>query len=154
VHWTKEIADTSLLLADKDGSQIWAQYLLPSPLIRFFGIRPRLLVACYVSSSSASGLANDPAYVSARSLPNNLIKTTTRSVPVIDWRGAFRLTPTGANSCSVSKLDREDQKGLFPAFLMNRTMPKFLAEEVSKVSVYVTTNADILMERYNEENMK
>ncbi len=145
-NWTKEIKSTQLLLTCADNSQVWAQYMMPTFLPRFFGVMPRLLMAAYVSTSTDSA-----AFVSCRSLPISLIDLSPcpSGTPVINWYGAFRLSPLSSSSCAVSKLDREDQGGSFPARLMNATMPKFLAEEVLKATAFISANAAQLTREFD-----
>ncbi len=137
-EWTKEVFSTQQLLVVDGDSEIWAQYLVPSFLPRFFGVSPRFLVSCYVRGS-------DSKLLSCRSLPKEMF-VLPKSLPLIDWHGAFAFTAIlgEKNKCLVCKLDREDQGGLFPAFLMNLTMPKFLKEEVVKATDYIRKNAQKL----------
>ncbi len=115
--------------------------MMPSFLPRFFGVMPRLLVACYVTVARDNG----DGCISCRSLPPAMYDASAapRRTPVIDWYGAFRFqkVPGDDAACTVCKLDREDQGGMFPAGLMNLTMPKFLAEEVTKATAFIRDNA-------------
>jgi|JI10StandDraft_1071094.scaffolds.fasta_scaffold517745_2 hypothetical protein len=110
--------------------------MVPVFMARFFGVMPRLLVAIYVGRTRANG---DTA-LSCRSLPADKYDRSAipANLPVIDWYGAFHFAkvPGDDAACRVCKLDREDQGGKFPAWLMNKTMPGFLEEEVVKVVDY------------------
>jgi hypothetical protein len=146
--WTKEVHSTQRLLQCADGSEVWAQYLVPVFIARFFGVMPRLLVACYVTSARPNGDGS----VSCRSLPEHMYDASAapRRTPVINWYGAFRflVVPGDESACTVCKLDREDQGGMFPAWLMNRTMVGFLEEEVTKATTFIRENAPQLIGDY------
>lgn len=125
--------------------------MVPAFMARFFGVMPRLLVACYVGTTRENG---DTA-LSCRSLPIDMYdrSSISKRIPIIDWYGAFHFTKVAGDdsACTVCKLDREDQGGSFPAWLMNWTMPKFLEEEVVKATTFIRNDRAELVSKFADQ---
>ena len=77
-----------------------------------------------------------------RALPGGVLQASYRSIDAaprlagherIDWWGAALCTPRGEARSELVYLDRENQGGRFPAWLMNRLMPRYLVLQAEAV---------------------
>lgn len=85
-----------------------------------------------------------------RELPDDVTVVSYRSVdeaPIpagherITWWGAALVTPLDDATCELVYLDRENQGGRFPAWLMNRMMPRYLVLQAEAVAGFFARGA-------------
>jgi hypothetical protein len=145
-NWTKEQHFEKLLL-ESENVAIWFQFFLPPLLAHICGAAPRALVAAYTFSSSENG----PTVISNRSVPKKWVSSLPRSSVLLMWHGGFLLHAEGAQKTSIVKIDRENQGGWLPTWLMNHfLMVKYLNEESTAIVKYIKTARKALIERYNK----
>jgi hypothetical protein len=121
-EWTKEYVDGEVLSVPSPGTRNLHQRFAPG----IPGIAKRDLC-------SAEAVAQ---------LPDGALLASFRSVDVapplhrhirIDWWGAALCTPIDDAHSELVYLDRENQGGHFPAWLMNRTMTTYLVRQAEAV---------------------
>jgi hypothetical protein len=80
-----------------------------------------------------------------RTLPDGVLMASFRSVDAmpaepghtrIDWWGAVLCTPIDDRTSELAYLDRENQGGRFPAWLMNRMMTRYLVTQAEAVRIF------------------
>ena len=121
-EWTREFVDGSVVSTPAAGVRVLHQRFAPG----IPGIAKRDLCSAEV----------------VRELPDGALLASFRSVdgvPVtpghvrIDWWGAALCTPIDDRRSELIYLDRENQGGHFPAWLMNRTMKTYLVRQAEAV---------------------
>jgi hypothetical protein len=121
-EWTKEYVGGHVVDAPAPGTRILYQRFRPG----IPGIAPRDLCSAEV----------------VRDLPGGVKLASFRSVDAlpkehghvrIDWWGAALITPVDASHSELVYLDRENQGGRFPAWLMNRMMTRYLVLQADQV---------------------
>ena len=86
----------------------------------------------------------------SRKLDEKTIQTSFRSIvldtiPVptgferIDWWGAHLFEANADNTSQLVLIDRENQSGRFPAFIMNQIMPKYLTHQFEHIIDFFKT---------------
>jgi hypothetical protein len=114
-HWTREFRGGELVRELSRNAKIFYQWFDPG----IPGITKRDL--CYLMVEQE--LENGALLASYRSVPEPPRGDFER----IDWWGASLCVPGSTpGTCAFSYLDREDQGGRFPVWLMNRMMPRYL----------------------------
>lgn len=118
-HWTKEYVDGRVVDELDAGARVLYQRFDPGVP----GISKRDLCSAEVHRELVGG-ALLASYRSVDGVPRE------RGYERIDWWGAALCTPRDdGRSCDLSYLDRENQGGLFPAWLMNLMMPRYLVKQ-------------------------
>jgi hypothetical protein len=121
-EWTKEYVGGEVVATPSPGTRVLHQRFAPG----IPGIAKRDLCSAEV----------------IRELPGGVLLASFRSVdampPVrghvrIDWWGAALCTPLDNGRSELIYLDRENQGGRFPAWLMNRTMTTYLIRQAEAV---------------------
>lgn len=120
--WTREFAGGEVLAEPAPGVRLLTQRFQPGVP----GVAPRDLCSAEV----------------VRALPGGVLQASYRSVDLaprragverIDWWGAVLCTPAGEGHSELVYLDRENQGGRFPAWLMNLMMPRYLVLQAEAV---------------------
>ena len=91
------------------------------------GVRPRDVCSAEVVRELAGGVT----VVSHRSVDEAPMPPRHER---ITWWGAVLVTPLDDATCELVYLDRENQGGRFPAWLMNRMMPRYLVLQAEAVA--------------------
>ena len=121
-EWTREFVDGTVVSTPSPGVRVLHQRFAPG----IPGIAKRDLCSAEV----------------VRELPGGELLASFRSVdgvPAepghvrIDWWGAALCTPIDDHRTEMVYLDRENQGGRFPAWLMNRTMKTYLVRQAEAV---------------------
>ncbi len=122
-EWTKEFAGGHVVEVLSPQARILYQRFEPG----IPGIAPRDLCSLEVVSEAAPGVLL-ASFRSVDRLPAE------RGYERIDWWGAALCTPLGDGQTSeLTYLDRENQGGWFPTWLMNRMMPGYLLDQAEAV---------------------
>jgi hypothetical protein len=123
-HFTKEFRGGEVVRELSPQAKIFYQWFDPG----IPGITKRDL--CYLMVERK--LENGALLASFRSVPE---RPPRRGFERITWWGASLCAPGKTpETCELSYLDREDQGGLFPAWLMNRMMPAYLREQRERMA--------------------
>jgi hypothetical protein len=129
-YWTKEFTGGFLVESINDSAQIVYQQFDPGiPLIS----------------------KRDLLYIQwSRRIDDKTIQTSFRSVvmenlavPVgferIDWWGAHLFEANDDGTSQLVLIDRENQGGSFPSFMMNKIMPKYLTDQFESIIKFFKT---------------
>jgi hypothetical protein len=115
-HWTREFVDGHVVETLAPHARILYQRFDPGVV----GIAKRDLCSVEIVRDQAPGVKL-ASFRSVDRLP------AARGYERIDWWGAALCTDhPGGQTSELRYLDRENQGGLFPAWLMNRMMPRYL----------------------------
>ena len=136
-EWTREFAGGHVVEEPGPGARVLYQRFEPG----IPGISPRDLCSVEVVRGLAPGLLV-ASFRSVDRLPPE------RGYERIDWWGAAlcRTLPDGQRS-ELTYLDRENQGGRFPAWLMNRTMPHYLVLQAEQVRRFFANGGPVELSR-------
>jgi hypothetical protein len=124
-HWTKEFTGGHVVSTPEPHTRVIYQRFEPG----LPGISPRDLCSAEVVKPLATG-ATLVSYRSIDTAPK------VEGFERIDWWGAVLCRPIDAQRCELIYLDRENQGGRFPAWLMNRMMTKYLVVQAEAVRAF------------------
>lgn len=123
-YWTKEYTGGFMVQEiDEDTQIIYQQF---NPGIPLISKRDLLYIQC------------------SRKIDEHTLQTSFRSIvlddfPVtkgyerIDWLGAHLFKANGDGTSQLTLIDRENQGGQFPFFMMNNVMPKYLIHQFESI---------------------
>lgn len=123
--WTREFVDGHVVDSTEPGVRVLYQ--------RFDPGLPGIAARDLCSAEIVRHLPDGGHLVSFRSVD---LVPPQRGHMRIDWWGAALLTPIDATSSELVYLDRENQGGRFPAWLMNRSMPTYLVRQAEAVRAF------------------
>jgi hypothetical protein len=127
-EWTKEFAGGHVVAAPDERTRILYQRFRPG----IPGISARDLCSAEVVRDLADGVKL-ASFRSVDAVPHE------RGYVRIDWWGAALCTPVDDSHSELVYLDRENQGGHFPAWLMNRMMTRYLVQQAEQVRRFFAT---------------
>jgi hypothetical protein len=127
-EWTREFLDGYVVTSPDPGTRVIYQRFRPG----IPGVAMRDLCSAEVVRDLPSG-AKLASFRSIEAVPPK------RGHVRIDWWGAALCTPIDHDHSELVYLDRENQGGRFPAWLMNRMMPAYLVRQAEQVRQFFAT---------------
>jgi hypothetical protein len=127
-EWTREYAGGHVVESPAPDTRVLYQRFVPG----IPGVAPRDLCSAEVVRELPGGVKL-ASFRSLASLPK------VAGHERIDWWGAALCTPRGDGQSELIYLDRENQGGRFPAWLMNRMMTKYLVLQAEQVRRFFAT---------------
>ena len=124
-EWTREFSGGHVVSEPRPGVRILYQTFRPG----LPGVSQRDLCSAEIVTDLPGG-AKLASFRSVDSVPNQ------SGFVRIQWWGAALCRPVDPTSSELIYLDRENQGGRFPSWLMNRMMPRYLVHQAEQVRAF------------------